>query len=148
MKSLVARTLEVSQRNSEKRIESISILRLQLSLHQNSVRWPSWLWRQVKVNLNTNFLVEQSSWVRVPVSSRYNFCLLTLLSSQTKSIVFFIYELDSITSPADQGWFDTRGLYNFFKYSSPSLTFSSHFPSIVICCRLDMFSRYFLKDSC
>ena len=36
---------------------------------QPLVRWPSWLWRQVKVNLNTNFLVEQSSWVRVPVSS-------------------------------------------------------------------------------
>ena len=37
------------------------------------VRWPSWLWRQVKVNLNTNFLVEQSSWVRVPVSSKISF---------------------------------------------------------------------------
>jgi hypothetical protein len=34
------------------------------------VRWPSWLWRQVKVTL-TLFLVTKVAWVRVPLSSAF-----------------------------------------------------------------------------
>ena len=35
------------------------------------VRWPSWLWRQVKVHLNTDFLVTKVAWVQVPLSSAF-----------------------------------------------------------------------------
>jgi hypothetical protein len=45
------------------------------------VGWPSWLWRQVKVNLNFQFLVEQSSWVQIPLLSFLFVLLLPPLSS-------------------------------------------------------------------
>ncbi|KAI5918859.1 hypothetical protein F4810DRAFT_690273 [Camillea tinctor] len=45
-----------------------------LANHQ-LVRWPSWLWRQVKEfkSLDINILVEQSAWVQVPLSSSISF---------------------------------------------------------------------------
>ncbi|KAI2617058.1 hypothetical protein GGR54DRAFT_209733 [Hypoxylon sp. NC1633] len=36
---------------------------------RTKARWPSWLWREVKVTLIHNFLMEQSAWVQVPLLS-------------------------------------------------------------------------------
>ena len=44
-----------------------------LIISRHLARWPSWLWRQVKATLTSKFLVEQSAWVRVPLSSRISF---------------------------------------------------------------------------
>ena len=55
------------------------------------VRWPSWLWRQVKVELNNCLLVGKPAWVQVPLSSSF---LLHFVNQNLLCVVCLQVEID------------------------------------------------------
>ena len=66
-------------------------------INKFSVRWPSWLWRQVKVYLNIFILVEQSAWVRIPLSSLEKYH--ALLCTEESFKLFFLLHYFAFVSP-------------------------------------------------